>query len=796
MQTCCKFPLGCVVAILSVATAFGAPGGKAKPSSPGDPKAYLRYVQPTVQGPYPDGVNLAVPPELGDQTTPALGLVDVTKKPFHADPTGKTDATQALQAAINFARDHQMVCFFPAGTYRVSDTLSCIEQLYRRSNGRVLGSHLWPCVLMGSRAGQERPRILLAPRAPGFGDPLKPKILLHFWARGYLNETTAGRVGDGQSPEQEQPNISMNQMLVNLDLVIGEGNAGTVAIRHQAAEGSAIEDCTIDATHGLIGIQGGIGSGGGSAGVTVIGGRIGLDYTGLFSGTQPTPTITGFTLIGQTEAAIRSTSRQTLVAAGLKIVATKCAGPLIVTGESGWSSPANGQLSLVDGEIVFEPAAASGKERVVIASDRNVYLDNVFVRGATKVFVSAADHAALPGNPDGWLRVRQFAHGQLSGKMKTSGVELEYRYPIYLDGARRKGDLVDVAKGEAPPADLQSRHLWSRDFPNWESSGAVNVKSQPFNAKGDGVADDTAALQRAVNEHEIVFLPKGYYRLTRALELKPNTKLIGVGQHLSVLVSRGDGDFANPAKPAPLVRTADSAAAGTVLAFCGLFAATDLAGVQALHWRSGGRSVFRAVEICEQPINGFVPRKQSERPEPALKRCPLVLVTGHGGGNWYNFRGESAYNHGSHYRHILIDGATGPLNFYQCSPQHVVSDCAVEMRGARLVSFFGTKYEGNAPMLRVTDGDQIRSFGHGGNGKPMEGGSLYIIERTPNFLFANCLEGPTGIRKGPGKVGGGDNTDPRTWHMIVEQPARGPEIKTPPMERPVLYQRGKPAAGD
>jgi hypothetical protein len=35
-----------------------------------------------------------------------------------------------------------------------------------------------------------------------------------------------------------------------------------------------------------------------------------------------------------------------------------------------------------------------------------------------------------------------------------------------------------------------------------------------------------------------------------------------------------------------------------------------------------------------------------------------VLITGHGGGNWYNFRGESAYNHGSSYRHILIDGTT------------------------------------------------------------------------------------------------------------------------------------------
>ena len=750
---------------------------------------YLRYVHPTVTGPYPDGVNLVVPAELEDQGSAALGLVDVTKGPFHADPTSRADVTEALQAAINFARDHQMVCFFPPGTYRVSDTLECVQQLYRRSNGRVLGAHLWPCVLRGSRAGAERPKILLTPNAPGFGDPEKPKYVVKFWARGYLNKTTAGRVSDGQSPDTEQPNISMNQMLVNLDLVVGEGNAGAIALRHQAAEGSAIEDCTLDVTHGLVGIEGGIGSGGGSASVTVIGGRIGLDFTGYFSGTQPTPTITGFTLQGQTQTAIRSTNRQTLVAAGLKIIADKCAGPLIDCNQSGNWQAHNGQLSIVDGELAFAPTAGTDGKRVVISSNRNVYLNNVSVRGADSILVDTDGSAGLAGSPTGWLHVREYAHAQKPCRVKTNGIELEYRYPLYVDGVRRQADLADVVDGGTPPTDLQSRHVWQQPFPNWESPGAANVKAAPYNAAGDGISDDTAALQRAVDEQEVVFLPKGYYRLTKPLLLRPDTKLVGVGQHLSVLVAKPEGAFADPAKPAPLVRTADDAQATTVLAFCGLFAAHDLAGVQALHWRCGGRSVFRAVDLCEQPINGYVPRKRTD-PQPVPKQCPLVLITGHGGGNWYNFRGESAYNQGANYRHILVDGAAGPLNFYQCSPQHVVSDCAVELRGARFVSFFGTKYEGNPPLLHLTDCDQIRFFGHGGNGKPVAGSSLFVIERTPNFLFANVLEGPTSIHPGPATVGGGDNTDPRTWSMLIERPATGPEIRTPPLERPMLYRRG------
>ena len=124
---------------------------------------------------------------------------------------------------------------------------------------------------------------------------------------------------------------------------------------------------------------------------------MGLDFTGYMSGTQPTPVITGFTLIGQTEAAIRSTSRQTLVAVGLKIVADRCAGPLIQVGQG---LPANhGELTLVDSDIEFAGAALAQAERVVVASDRGVYLDNVYVRGATKVVVDPEQKTSWPEIP-------------------------------------------------------------------------------------------------------------------------------------------------------------------------------------------------------------------------------------------------------------------------------------------------------------------------------------------------------------------------------------------------------------
>jgi hypothetical protein len=91
--------------------------------------------------------------------------------------------------------------------------------------------------------------------------------------------------------------------------------------------------------------------------------------------------------------------------------------------------------------------------------------------------------------------------------------------------------------------------------------------------------------------------------------------VIGVGQTISLLVPARTGSFASAEKPAPLVRTADTAEASTVLAFLGCYTPSNVAGAQSLHWRSGGASIFRSVEI-----HG----RGNVAPAP-------VIISGHGG---------------------------------------------------------------------------------------------------------------------------------------------------------------------
>ena len=51
-----------------------------------------------------------------------------------------------------------------------------------------------------------------------------------------------------------------------------------------------------------------------------------------------------------------------------------------------------------------------------------------------------------------------------------------------------------------------------------------------FGAVGDGVTDDTESLQLALNEGGIILVEEGTYLMSKTLQIKSNTKLIGFGQ--------------------------------------------------------------------------------------------------------------------------------------------------------------------------------------------------------------------------------------------------------------------------
>jgi hypothetical protein len=689
---------------------------------------FLPYIHPLVREPVGGGLVLTIPAELGNQELARMGFVDVTAAPFSADPQGKKDSTKAIQNAVNFARDHQMAVFFPPGNYVISDTIECIQNLGVRLSGGIGSPHAHACVLIGSSKNPtHRAVIYLKPNAPGFGDESKKKIAVHILKRSF--DKGFGNYDSGES---------YNQTFHNIDIRIGEGNRGAIAIRMQAAEGSSIQDCTIYNEHGHTGMRGAAGSGGSHHNLTILGGKIGIDTRGWppefpedAAGTQPTPVMAHITLIGQTEAALVHKSRGPFIGVGWRIQ-SKIAGPLIVNHKNHERAPFDSSLCLVDSLIEFEQPSP---RNTVLTAERSFYFQNVYVTNAARL----TSERPFEPSPGAWLRLAHYACAV------NPSPHHEYQFSEFpsIQG-KRSPTHIEIAQA-APPADLRARHIWSATVPTWETPGARNVKLPPYSAAGDGRTDDSAALQKAIDENEIVFLPKGYYCLQQTLRLKPNTKLIGVAHHLSILVTRSPfGKLQNAQAPQPLVDTADSAQANTYLAFVGISVPYhaeekvpgDTVNFYALRWQCGGTSILRSPGISRLTIfgHGGLPRKNYKT---LNFDQPLVLVTGHGGGKWYNF-----FIHGGghpetkDYRHLLLAHNTEPITFYQLHAQHASGTSQCEAVGVKDMTVFGIKTENNSSFMQVKDCDTVRLFGHGGIATSPPGGAQYTFRDVKNLQIA------------------------------------------------------------
>jgi sugar lactone lactonase YvrE len=128
-----------------------------------------------------------------------------------------------------------------------------------------------------------------------------------------------------------------------------------------------------------------------------------------------------------------------------------------------------------------------------------------------------------------------------------------------LLGTIASSSLALGARGEAAkpvvPAPASSYYTVRPDDPR-----AVEMTRERFGARADGIADDTAALQKAIDAVQeetgegVVLVPEGRYRLSAALYVWPGIRLIGYGARRPafVLGARSAG-YQDPKKPGYMV---------------------------------------------------------------------------------------------------------------------------------------------------------------------------------------------------------------------------------------------------
>lgn len=732
------------------------------------------------------------------------GYLDVTT--LGADPTGVLDSTQAIQQAIQQGMDQRMVVWFPAGTYRVSERLEVDQPDNSAAN---------PGVLRGSTVDPaNRATIYLAPQSAGFNDPDNRRAVLHFFNIG--------------TADNESGNTDLyNQAVIGLDFKIGPGNDGAVALRMQGAEGCTIQDVHIDLTEGgHTGIWGIPGSGGSTHGISVRGGRIGIDTRTRIlggAGSQPQPVVTGAVLHGQSDVSVFGTARGSLLLIGCHIVRTT-RGPMIRTLRHYDGQPFDASVQIIDSVLEYESSLRAVVFEMSGSIGRSFYMDNVYVRNALRVW---ADNAAAADN-SGWVHFKRLAiHVQPTARPWGQPAE-----PVFIDGSIHGDSYRDAEVGATPPQGFLATHRIPADFPTWETPGIVDITT--LGAVGDGITDNWQILQNAVDEHEMLFIPKGTFMVSDTVELRPDTKIVGGHHSFSVIQARASLEqrFAgNPveAPDVPVFRSADVAAAQTWLGFFQLKRTYPLAqhnatslGHYALEWRSGGESIvnmlmvesrpgnnyrpdfaarlFYGLDTDQNPINVFHPQRSFPDGMWAWPAAsPNVQVRGNGGGRWYNFWFHGRQHLRENVPFLLVENTREALNFYHLHMQQQDSINHAEIRGSENVTIFGTKGELKGSLVYFENSRNVRLFGNGGLTSPdpdVRPPYLFRFINCDDFLIAGIADT---INEGTSRWIGGIfdrwiHANVTLFSPIQDASDSREDVVVPFRFRPILYLRGAPSA--
>ena len=627
--------------------------------------ATTRHGNPTGGGP---GA-LPIPPGIAqDNPLVRAGFLDATL--YHnrrgpnrpVDPKGVQDSTRGLQDALDDAYNFGLTLYLPRGTYLVSDTLrrdqawqhrGCAEQFASGNGPGAYGTpyNMRKAPSIVGQSGGARPLIVLRDDSPGFDKPnangAKPIVYLRNSGQGEERETWTG-----------DDSCGFGLVFRGIDIKTGR-NRGAVALQIPAAQYSYVEDVRIDATSGYAGIRGLPGRTNSATNVEVTGGQFGIiveNGRGF--------NLVGIDLQGQTTAALSMRIGEMVAVTAFRLAPADGGVAVDIP------RPRNG-VFLQDGYIAMpkgtrQPIIRNAGAGAFVLRDVTVQTDGV-------VADQDSDGQAHKGNGQ-TQRIDEYAYSPDPAAMA-----------MVVNGQRSKDRVrLSVSDGTAERATAPvTRRSW-QTLPSFDEAGVVNV--QTLGAKGDGRADDTAAIQRAIDRapDARVFLPRGDYRITKPLVLGLRTRLFGVPGYRSRIAA----DFES-ATPEYAIRTVADPA-GTASTYLGDIAIlllndkenkTSIGGVL---WQAGGTSLGRQVAA-----GSFWRADPKTRPRQLLK-----IAGPRAGGNWFGFiAGPSFIAVHPDYRGILIEDTAGPVNLYGPNAERSGGRFNIEINRASNVNIFGTKTE-------------------------------------------------------------------------------------------------------
>ncbi|HEY1263541.1 MAG TPA: glycosyl hydrolase family 28-related protein, partial [Terriglobales bacterium] len=473
--------------------------------------------------------------------------------------------------------------------------------------------------------GARRPVFVLGKNTPGFQQG-PGRYMVHFTDR---------RPPQG-SAIMDASEFTFYSGMNNIDFELQEGNPAAVAVRFHVAQHSALVHMDFHLGSALAAAED---IGNQASDIHIYGGRYGII-------TRKTSPAWQFLLMdssfdGQSVAAIHTEE------AGFTLIRTRFAHAPIALEISA------GQVEQLYGrDLQMEDISAAALVPGNPANLRSeITLENVACSDVS-TFLPGAEPVLAPSK---YYLEERFSYGlEIGPDGRERGIALRHQ--------ERKLSAPAPAVASDIPA-LPGMEKW------------VNVRT--LGVKGDGGSDDTAALQAAINQHSVLFLPSGMYRLTGSLRLRPETVLVGFNPVTTQLVLLNHSpQFQGEGPAIPLL----IAPRGGKNIVTGIGIATALGNPRGagVLWMAGpaamledvnfpaGRNVYVPALSPAQPATEAMDRAKTA--EYFGTQYPDLWVKDGGGGI---FRGN--WTHGSFARTGLrVENTSTPGRIYQLSNEHHV----------------------------------------------------------------------------------------------------------------------------
>jgi hypothetical protein len=198
----------------------------------------------------------------------------------------------------------------------------------------------------------------------------------------------------------------------------------------------------------------------------------------------------------------------------------------------------------------------------------------------------------------------------------------------------------------------------------------VNVHG--LGVTGDGTSDDTAAIQKAIDTHRVLYFPSGHYLVRDSLTLRPDTVLIGL-HPTATQFDLADGTPAYAGVGSPHAVIFAPAGGSNIIQGFGVFTGGINPRAVGVLWCAGAASLVDDVRLLGGHGSGTNPYNNTHTADPDLRKrwdgqYPSLWVTHGGGGTFANIWTPNTVAQTGFY----VSDTKTPGHVYQLSVEHHV----------------------------------------------------------------------------------------------------------------------------